>query len=476
VTWTWSSHVLLTTDAESVKGLIRINSVRHNPSSFDFMRKMPQNSKMVKALTPRPEAVARVDEGLSFDVTDSLITVIECVRTGVAVTRPEIGRVARLGRSIVTQRVEDAIDLGLLEDGDLGGSTGGRAPRNLRFRAEIGSYLFALFGAKHVTLAVADLSGQILAESRTQWDIASGPEATLAMATESLGKLMSKSNAPAAWATVVGVPGPVEFASGRPIAPPIMPGWNGYDIKSPLEAHFGAPCFVDNDVNLMALGEVAILRENATDPMQPDLLFIKVGSGVGAGILSGGRVHRGANGAAGDIGHTSVVQDASVVCRCGQLGCLEAVAGGWALVRDGEVAARDGRSPYLADLMANRGPLEPIDIANGALAGDPVCVEFIVRSAGTVASTLATLVNFYNPHMIVVGGSIAQTGDLFLATLRQTVYRRSLPLATRDLRIVAASSDRNESVLGALELASGETFSRRAMQRWLHEGTPRAIA
>lgn len=418
-------------------------------------------------------ALSHVDQGLSFDVTDSLITVIECVRTGVAATRPEIGRVAQLGRSIVTQRVADAIDLGLLEDAEMGESTGGRAPRTLRFKSELGTFMVALFGAKNVSFAIADLAGNVLIEEHDEWDIGSGPVPTLAMVKERLRELAKKSKAAKPWAVVIGVPGPVEFASGKPVAPPIMPGWNGYDIKGALEPHFGAPCYVDNDVNLMALGEAAVLRDSANGLVAPDLLFIKVGSGIGAGILSQGQVHRGANGAAGDIGHTSVGEDSTVLCRCGQMGCLEAVAGGWALVRDGEAAAKDGRSPYLADVLENRGSLQPMDIAQGALAGDAICVASIVRSARTVASTLATLVNFYNPDMIVVGGSIAETGDLFLAELRQTVYRRSLPLATRDLRIVSASPDRDENVLGAMELAAKETFSRKSMQRWLHEGNAR---
>lgn len=418
-------------------------------------------------------ALSHVDQGLSFDVTDSLITVIECVRTGAAVTRPDIGRAAMLGRSIVTQRVEDAMELGLLEDAELGESTGGRAPRNLRFTRERGTFYAAVFGAKEVSLAIADLAGTVLAEQQLPWDIATGPVPTLAMMQARLGQLASGIDAAPPWGVIVGVPGPVEFASGKPISPPIMPGWDDFDIKSVLEPHFGAPCYVDNDVNLMALGEARVLSGTAPLPSALDMLFIKVGSGIGAGILTAGKVHRGANGAAGDIGHTSIGLESNVICRCGQIGCLEAVAGGWAMARDGEVAAKEGRSPYLADIRKEQPQLQPIDIAHGALAGDPWCVEAIVRSAQNVANTLALLVSFYNPHLIVVGGSIAEIGDLFLASLRQTVYRRSLPLATRDLRILAASPERDEGVLGALELGISETFSRPAMQRWLHLGSPR---
>jgi predicted NBD/HSP70 family sugar kinase len=274
------------------------------------------------------------------------------------------------------------------------------------------------------------------------------------------------------WAVVVGVPGPVEFSTGKPVAPPIMPGWNGFDIRSELEPFYGAPCFVDNDVNLMALGESKVLEKSGS-PDKLDLIFIKVGSGIGAGILSSGKIHRGANGAAGDIGHTSVAGESSAICRCGQQGCLEAIAGGWALVRDLERAVEKSPSGELGKLFKAKGYLVPADVAAAAKAGDSRAVEAVTKSARTVAGTVASLVSFYNPHMVVLGGSISESGDLFLAALRQVVYSRSLPLATRDLKILPASEEHQEGILGAAQLAIGELFSRTWMQSWLPEGSPR---
>ncbi len=137
-----------------------------------------------------------------------------------------------------------------------------------------------------------------------------------------------------------GLPGPVEFAEGRPVVPPIMPGWDGYPVRERLSARYQVPAWVDNDVNVMALGE---LRAGIGRGEQ-ELLYIKVGTGIGAGVVSRGRLHRGAQGAAGDIGHVSVLDDDSVLCRCGNTGCLEALVGGYALARDGLAAGRTGRS------------------------------------------------------------------------------------------------------------------------------------
>lgn len=406
------------------------------------------------------------------DVTDSLITIIDLVRTKSASSRPEIGRISNFGRSIVSQRVEEALDLGLLLEGELGESNGGRAPRVLEFNARAGAIYIAVFGAKHVGFAITDLDGTIISSSHHPWDIAAGPDKSLNFMKQKIAELVESSSAPEPWAVVVGVPGPVEFSSGRPVAPPIMPGWNSYDIRQNLEPFYGAPAFVDNDVNLMALGEAKIL-ERTENNGKLDLIFVKVGSGIGAGILSSGKVHRGANGAAGDIGHTSVAGESSAVCRCGQVGCLEAVAGGWALVRDLERAVEKDSSGELGRLFSEKGYLIPSDIPVAAKAGDSRAVEQVIKSARTVANTVASLVSFYNPHIVVVGGSISESGDLFLASLRQVVYSRSLPLATRDLKIVSASEDHQEGILGAAQLAIGELFSRTWMRTWLPEGSPR---
>ena len=137
-----------------------------------------------------------------------------------------------------------------------------------------------------------------------------------------------------------------------------MPGWNGFDVRTPFEERFNAPVWVDNDVNLLALGERARRRDSLAD-----LIYCKIGSGIGAGLLSEGRIHRGANGAAGDIGHVRVL-DSDAPCRCGKIGCLEAVASGWALVRDAEQAIKDGANSSLAAVVKKRAlTLEEITLA-----------------------------------------------------------------------------------------------------------------
>ncbi len=403
--------------------------------------------------------------GAQTDEVTSLLRIVNLVRTGEAATRPEIGRLTGLGRGVVTQRVDLAIEMGLLEDSDYGPSSGGRAPRTLRFRSEQGAIVVCALGALHMRVGIADLAGRILAEDHQEWDIARGPAETLDATLGMVDTLLAKQAIRDVWAVTVGLPGPVDFASGRPVAPPIMPGWNGFDVRRRFEQHFDAPVWVDNDVNLLALSERA--RRGDT---QGDLIYCKVGSGIGAGLLSHGRLHRGANGAAGDIGHVRV-SESEVLCRCGKRGCLEAVAGGWALVRDAEAAIADTASGYLAQRVAAGEPISPAGIARAAEDGDALAISLIQHSARVVGAAIATLVNMFNPRTIVIGGAVAAAGEIFLAEVRQRVYELSLPLATRDLSIVQSPDDEREPLLGGAELAREQLFEV-TFPRWFADGRP----
>jgi predicted NBD/HSP70 family sugar kinase len=253
----------------------------------------------------------------------------------------------------------------------------------------------------------------------------------------------------------------VDFASGAPVAPPIMPGWNGYDVRGRFERAFAAPTWIDNDVNLLALAERSRRRN---EPI--DLVYCKIGTGIGAGLVTQGRIHRGMNGAAGDVGHVRI-PGSSVPCRCGKLGCLEAEAGGWALVRDAERAVTEGARGALASI----DPLTPEAVAVAASNGDAVAVELVQRSAHLVGDALASLVNVFNPSTVVVGGAIAGAGETFLAQVRQRVYELSLPLATRDLVIMRSHDDEREPLRGGAALAVEQLFEV-TFPRWFSAGRP----
>ena len=408
------------------------------------------------------------------DTPPGLVEVLDYVRRHDTCTRAELVEATGLSRALVGQRLAALEAYGFVTEGGVGPSTGGRAPRRLRFRADAGHLLVADVGATSIDVAVADLAGGILGHAAEPADVADGPEPVLDRVEALFGDCLSRADVHGPLFGIgVGVPGPVEFDAGRPISPPIMPGWDGFSVPERF-ARYGVPVCVDNDVNVMALGELTAGigrgREN--------FIFLKIGTGIGAGIVAGGALYRGAQGCAGDIGHIQVATPdrGDVICRCGNLNCLEALAGGFALARDGTDAARDGRSAFLQALLEEKRSVEAVDVASGAAHGDPVSVELMTEAGRLVGQAVATLVNFFNPSLIVIGGGVADAGDSLLATIRQVVYRRSLPLATRDLVVHRSALDGNAGVVGAATMVANELFAPDFLPRWLEDGVPVAAA
>lgn len=359
--------------------------------------------------------------------------VLTLISTGSATTRSDLTRLTGLARSTISQRVDALIERGLVEETESGESTGGRPPRQLRLHTDGHAFAGVDLGATHCRVTIMDMSGRVLAECEDPLRIAEGPEHVLAHVDGRLQRLLDEAGRPrsALRAIGMGVPGPVEFATGRPNNPPIMPGWNDY----PIPEHFeDCAVLVDNDVNVMALGE----QRNAL-PGTRHLLFVKVGTGIGCGIVAEGRLHRGAQGSAGDIGHIRVSGHDDAGCRCGNSACLEAVAGGAAVAR------------RLTELGV---PAETgADVAALVQAGNTQALRLVREAGRLIGEVLAGLVNFFNPEVIVVGGALSRVHEHLLAGIKETVYRRSLPLATHHLSIVPSRTGINAAALGAGILA-----------------------
>ncbi len=407
---------------------------------------------------------------IADEALDALVVVLDEIRLGRSRSRSELVARTGLGRAIVAQRVGELVERGLIVEGDVGPSTGGRPPRQLTFRADAGHLLVADLGATSIDVALTTLDGRILGHHDEPATIEAGPEACLDRVEDLFDVLRRTTQAIPGrlWGVGIAVPGPVEFQTGRPISPPIMPGWDGYPIRERFAARYDAPVWVDNDVNVLALGE----WRSGVAAGHDDVVVVKIGTGIGSGIISSGRLHRGAQGSAGDVGHIQIVDDPSVICRCGNVGCLEALAGGEAIGRAGAAAAIDGTSGRLRMALDQRGSVSAEDVARAASFGDPVAVALLQSSGRRVGSMLAGIVNFFNPSLIVIGGGVANSPDQLLAAIRETVYRRSLPLATRELLIQRSSLGGLAGVIGASSMVVDELFSRGAIGQWLAAGEP----
>jgi predicted NBD/HSP70 family sugar kinase len=371
------------------------------------------------------------------------------IRDGTAVTRADLARHAGLARSTVAQRVDALLAAGLVYEAGGSASTGGRPPTVLAFNHAFGVVLVADLGATHARLAVSDLAGTPLAETAGDMDIALGPEEVLGWVSDRFAELLEEAGRSAAdvRGIGIGVPGPVEFASGRPFNPPIMPGWDGYPIPNWFAGRYDAPVLVDNDVNIMARGEHWVHWRDIEH-----LLLVKVGTGIGCGIVAGGEIHHGARGAAGDIGHIRATSE-DVLCRCGNVGCLEAVAGGQALA---ERLAAEG-----ADTANSR------DVVRLVRSGDATAMRMVREAGRSLGEVLAGTVNFFNPAVIVIGGDIAEAQAQLLAGVREGIVSRSLALATRDLRIVPCQLGDRAGVIGAAIMAIDRVLAPEAIDRGL---------
>ena len=366
-------------------------------------------------MSPRTALASLADP----DLTDTLAL----FQNGDELTRADVATKTGWARVTVTARIERLLEEGLLEPYDERNGGRGRPAARYRLAVNSGVLLVADVGATGMRLARCDLAGKILATSSRESAISDGPDEVLGIVRQAWKDLMRGSKGVRPWGVAIGLPGPVEYPRGRVVDPPIMTGWDGFDVSETISDWYDTAAHVENDANALAVGELAAAAEAGT-PIT-DLLVVKVGTGVGAGIISGGRVLRGAAGSAGDIGHTEADnvtgRDDRPICRCGKVGCVEAYAGGWALVRD---AAERG-----LDVKDVGSFLEHLS------KGDPIARALTAESGRVIGGAIATAVSLLNPEQVLIGGALGLTGDHLVAGVRERVYARSPPLATRSLRI-----------------------------------------
>jgi predicted NBD/HSP70 family sugar kinase len=380
--------------------------------------------------------------------------VLALVRDGRATTRAEIGALTGLSRSTVFQRVGALLDRGLLRDGGATSpSTGGRPPSVLAFNEAAGVVLAADLGVTHGRVAVADLDGRILDEVHERRDIALGPDATLDWLEQTFAQLLGRADhgREHVLGIGVGVPGRVNTQTGRAVNPPLMPGWSDYPVADRLREAFGAPALMDNDVNVMALGE-----HHASGGTRDPLLFVKVATGIGAGVVIGGSTFTGHLYAAGEIGHVRVPVDSDLVCTCGNRGCLAVLASGAA------IAKRLSRAGI--DASGSR------DVVRLVAEGNDVAFTEVREAGRLLGGVLSGLVCLLAPAAIVIGGEMAAAGEPLIAGIREVVYQQSLPTVTRDLQILPSVLGARTGVVGAITLAVENALSPDNVERLLATG------
>jgi glucokinase-like ROK family protein len=374
-------------------------------------------------------------------------SVLDLIRfTAGGISRAEIARRLDLTRAAVTAIVGDLLETGIIRETESTSSHTGRPPLVLEIDPTRGYVVGIDFGASHIGLLVADTAARILEETEVPIDIQDGPEVCLGRGDQLLHDLLSKTKHDISdiLAVGVGVPGPIVSDAGMVLAPPIMPGWDRFPIRDTLEKKWGLPVSLNNDAELGALGEWAAGAGRG----ETNLAYIKVGIGIGCGLLLDGKIYRGITGSAGEIGHLTIDENGPL-CACGNRGCLEAFAGGRAIAQHAQEAIKKGQRTSLANFMSN-GTITAQNVATAARQGDLVAQQILGQAGAHIGIALAGLVNLFNPGMVIIGGGVSQTGDIILEPIRQVVNRRSLPAATRVVRITTAMLGRRSSSIGAV--------------------------
>ncbi|MFI7417091.1 ROK family transcriptional regulator [Nonomuraea sp. NPDC049684] len=367
--------------------------------------------------------------------------VLQLIRDGSCRTRKDLIEFTGLSRSTVTDRVDRLIAAGYLHESGVGASGGGRPPSVLDIDAARRLILVADLGATHARVALTDLAARPMAEERAEMRIDRGPEPVLTWVREAFQRLLDRAGRPAGDVCGIGLdlPGSVDHTGGRVIRSFLMPGWDDHPIREAVGRAYDVPVLVENDANAMALGEWwSSWRETES------LILVKVSTGIGTGIVLDGRIYRGVEEAAGNIGHVRIRETDDRVCTCGSRGCVASLASGHALAADlGRETSRD--------------------VVRLVQAGDPAAIAGVQEAGRTLGVVLATAVSLLNPGVLVLAGDMAETEEHYLTGIREIVYRRSLPYTTRNLEIVTSRLGDRAGIVGMAVIVMEHVLSPAAV-------------
>ncbi|WP_228181179.1 ROK family transcriptional regulator [Streptomyces anulatus] len=383
----------------------------------------------------------------------NLERVVRAVRMAGSLTQAEIARSTGLSAATVSNIVRELKDGGTVEVTPT--SAGGRRARSVSLSGDVGIVIGVDFGHTHLRVAVGNLAHQVLAEESEPLDVDASSAEGFDRAEVLVKRLIAATGiGPDKVIGIgLGVPGPIDVESGTLGSTSILPGWTGINPSEELSGRLGVPVYVDNDANLGALGELVWGSGRGVK----DLAYIKVASGVGAGLVIDGTIYRGPGGTAGEIGHITL-DESGPVCRCGNRGCLETFT-----------AAR-----YVLPLLRpSHGPgLTMERVVQLAREGDPGCRRVIGDVGRHIGSGVANLCNLLNPSRVVLGGSLAEAGELVLGPIRDSVSRYAIPSAARQLSVLPGALGGRAEVLGALALVLSEMGDSTLLESTLPAATP----
>jgi predicted NBD/HSP70 family sugar kinase len=366
--------------------------------------------------------------------------VIDALRERGQASRAEIARATGLSRSTVSSIVADLVEAGLIREEEDGtgvaqGDQGGRPPVLLSLNPAAGLALGVDFGHTHLRVAVSDMAHEVLAESWRELDVDHSAGEGLDAAAELVGEVLRDAGVDRdrVLGVGMGLPGPINQVNGTVGSPAILPGWVGVDAAAEMSRRLELPVQVENDANLGALAEFVW----GSGQGHSELIYIKLSSGVGAGLLLGGRIYQGAGGTAGEIGHT-VVQEGGAICRCGSRGCLETVASARAIA---------------AMLSESRGEaISTKRLLDLAAEADSPAARLIEEGGREIGTAVANLCNLINPDLVIVGGDLSVAGALLTEPILESIRRFAIRSAADQVTVIPGVLGERAELLGAVAL------------------------
>ncbi len=398
-----------------------------------------------------------IESGISSTTAE----IYNTIRLAGRINRMSIMRKIELSKSTVSIQVAKMLRMGIIKEVDNGSNL---RKLDLQIVDSFGYVAGIFLGIHKLSIVIFNLSMQPQKEHTIYLENIIDPKECNKHIIQNLHDVYKEFTHIPLLGIGIGFPFPVNFKEGKPDSPPNVPAWHNYPLKKLYEDEFKCPVLIDNDVNVMALGE----KSRGAAQNESDFLFIKLGTGIGSGLMVHGEIYRGAQGCAGDIGHIAVA-DATEPCVCGLEGCLEAVIGGKALSLKAHTMGNSGESLYLQNLLSIKKNLTPKDIQEGSLAGDIGCIHLIQHAGKALGSVCAKLVNFFNPESIIIGGGLSGFGHMFIGPLREVIITRSPHLATFDLRVTLSDLGDKAGPIGAGAMIIDHIFSPQEFQNTLRQ-------
>ncbi len=394
------------------------------------------------------------------------LLVLNCIREHGPIARVKIAQRTGLSRTAVSSIVDALFQEGFVREGELlhAAPLGGRRAIPVHFNADIGRIIGVDVGRSHLAILITNLAAEIITHRSGSFDMDRGPEFCLPQLIREVQAVVGDTGVH--WNQVVGIglgiPGPLDTQLHTLSAPPGLPGWDGVDVWQTLQRAFNIPLYLDNDANLGALGE----SRYGAGRNSAYLAYIKIATGIGAGLILNGRIYRGNGGSAGELGHVTIDENGPL-CNCGNRGCLETLAGARAIVEDAcrGISLTETVKPKASDydvaelsVFTGNAPVDITDVIQAARNGDAASLAALEHAGERIGVALAGLINLFNPTTIVIGGGVARAGELFFNPIRRSAPSRSLPAAWKGTRILPAEMDNNEVALGAVSLVIDSAF------------------